>query len=279
MGQQKKTHGVVIESSSGNLGVALSIICAAKGYQFICVVDPNVLPSSEHLMRAYGTEVVKVTQKDANGGYLATRIDYIHNRLRQDSDIVWLNQYENFDNVESHYLTTGPAIIKQFPQVDFVFIGAGTTGTLAGVSQFLRERAPSAKIIAVDSVGSVNFDQPAGKRVIPGLGASRPMPINQFVHYDTLISVTEKETVDACHKLARKGLLLGGSSGTILSAIKNYQHQMPPKSSIVAIAPDFGERYLNTIYNPEWVFDHFSNCRDQAAINYHFETGVSHEYA
>ncbi|MUK29130.1 2,3-diaminopropionate biosynthesis protein SbnA [Aliivibrio fischeri] len=255
----------VIESSSGNLGVALSIICASKGYPFTCVADPNISEISEKLIKAYGGNVIKVQDKDSNGGYLTSRINRIRDMCKENPLLVWTNQYENIDNIEAHYLSTGASIIEQFPEIDYLFIGAGTTGTLCGVSKHLYQHNPKIKIIAVDSVGSVTFDGNAGKRVIPGLGASKVPPISKLAQYDELIRIDESETVNMCLKMAKKGLMLGGSSGTVLAAIDRYKEQIPEGSTVVVISPDFGERYLNSIYDEEWNARNFSSL---VQVNY-----------
>ncbi|MFQ3246412.1 MAG: 2,3-diaminopropionate biosynthesis protein SbnA [Arenicella sp.] len=262
MSGQLKKGGTVIESTSGNLGIALSIICAVKGYNFICVVDPHILEATEKLISAYGAEIVKVTKFDDNGGYLSTRIKYIKDAISCNKDIVWVNQYENLDNAEAHYLQTAPEIAKQFPKIDYLFIGAGTTGTLSGVSRYIRPRFPNTKIIAVDAVGSVNFGNPSGKRFIPGLGASKEMPLSRLSIFDTVLLVHELDTIKMCHRMVSKGLLFGGSTGTVLSAIEQYRAHIPEGSKVVGISPDFGERYLDTIYNPVWVSRCYPTMRD-----------------
>ncbi|RZM84014.1 2,3-diaminopropionate biosynthesis protein SbnA [Pseudoalteromonas rubra] len=247
----------VIESSSGNLGVALSIICAAKGYEFNCVVDPNILPSSERLIQAYGAKIIKVTNKDENGGYLNSRIRKIRAMCQYDESLIWINQYENIDNIEAHYLTTAKSIARQFPELDYVFVGAGTTGTLGGISQFFARNMPNTKIIAVDSVGSITFGGSSGKRRIPGLGASKEPPISRLSHFHDIIRIPEPDTLAMCHSLARKGLLFGGSTGTVLAGVQQYADKIPNNATVVAIAPDLGERYLNTLYSPHWINEHF----------------------
>ena len=247
----------VIESSSGNLGVALSMVCAEKGYGFTCVSDPNISPQAARLITAYGAELITITKRDANGGYLGTRIDLIQDLLRQDPKAIWVNQYENTENVNAHYLTTGHSILKEFPKVDYLFVGAGTTGTLGGVSSYFRDHSPRTKIIAVDTAGSVTFGFPSGKRYIPGLGTSRPPPIRRYSYYDDMVMVPEEETVAMCQRLARSGIFLGGSSGTVLVAVSKFGKEIPADASVVAISPDLGDRYLDTIYNPSWVDERF----------------------
>jgi 2,3-diaminopropionate biosynthesis protein SbnA len=247
----------VIESSSGNLGLALSMVCAAKGYAFTCVSDPNISPQTANLIGAYGGKVIVVRNRDRNGGFLGSRIDLIKSMLLEDSNLVWINQYENINNVEAHYMTTAPGILRRFPAPDYVFVGAGTTGTLGGVSRYLREHSPRTKIIAVDSAGSVTFGLPPGKRHIPGLGTSQPPPIRSYSEYDTLLTVPEEDTLRMCHQLAKGGLLLGGSSGTVISGVLQHAQHIPAGACVVAISPDMGDRYIDTVYNRDWVDKNF----------------------
>ncbi len=247
----------VIESSSGNLGVALAMICAARGYRFTCVTDPNISPASVRMIRAYGAELVVVQERDANGGFLGTRIEFIRAMLREDPSIVWINQYENFDNVEAHARTTGAELLNAFPAPDFVFVGAGTTGTLGGISIALRQCRAGTRLVAVDSMGSVTFGGPAGKRYLPGLGTSAPPPIRRHSDHDELVMVPEVDAVRMCRRLARQGLLLGASSGTVLAGVQASAAAIPPGACVVAISPDFGDRYLDSVYDDDWVASRF----------------------
>lgn len=249
----------LIESSSGNLGVALSILCKEKGYAFTCVTDPNILPENERVMQLYGANVIKVTEKDSNGGYLGSRIKYIQDLLERDPDYLWLNQYANPSNPHAHYSQTGREILKQFPKVDYLFIGAGTTGTLMGCAQLFKEFSPATKVIAIDSVGSVTFGFPAKKRHVPGVGTSRRPEIVDESLLDDIILVDELDGIKMCHfLLERYGLFLGGSSGTVMHGMRTYP-VLPPNSIVLGIAPDFGYKYLDTVYSKSWIQEKF-NC-------------------
>lgn len=250
-------QSTLIESSSGNLGVALSMVCAAKGYRFICVSDPNISSVNAKLIKAYGAQLIVVDQRDQNGGYLGTRIELIKDLLWNDRNLIWTNQYENISNIDAHYRLTGGEISGRFPQLEYIFIGAGTTGTLGGVSRRIREEIPSAKIIAVDSVGSVTFGGKPGKRLIPGLGTSTPPGICVHASFDELLMIPEKRTVEMCRELAKNGLLLGGSTGTVLSGVRQYSQNIPSGACVVAISPDLGDRYLDTIYDDAWCHKNF----------------------
>ncbi|MFG3479446.1 2,3-diaminopropionate biosynthesis protein SbnA [Streptomyces chengbuensis] len=244
----------LIESTSGNLGVALAMVCAAKGYHLSCVTDPHANAQSVRLMKALGAEVVVIDRRDGNGGFLQSRIDYIGERLLREPDTYWLNQYANPAGPRAHRERTGRSIVEEIGHVDHVFIGAGTTGTLMGCAEFFRQHSPHTRIIAVDSVGSVTFGGPATPRHIPGLGTSRRPEILDEKFVDEVVLVSESATVEMCRMLAEeRGLLLGGSSGTVLAAVAGKSKDIPEGSVIVALSPDFGERYLETVYNDDWV--------------------------
>ncbi|GAB3538885.1 hypothetical protein GCM10027343_05380 [Noviherbaspirillum agri] len=253
----------VIESSSGNLGLALSMACAVKGYPFICITDPNISPQTARLIEAYGTRLITVRERDANGGFLGTRIGLIKSMLEADCRLVWTNQYENINNVEAHYITTGAEILRQFAQPDYVFVGAGTTGTLGGISRYLREHSPATRIIAVDSVGSVTFGFPSGKRHIPGLGTSQAPVIRKHSDFDDIIMVEENKAVAMCRSLARRGILLGGSSGTVLAGVAHMANIIPEGACVVAVSPDMGDRYIDTVYDDTWVEQRFPGVATQ----------------
>ncbi|MER7415707.1 2,3-diaminopropionate biosynthesis protein SbnA [Micromonospora peucetia] len=248
-------HGSeLIESTSGSLGIALAIISAARGYVLTLVTDPNTSDRTVHHMRALGARIVVVKERDANGGFLQRRIDYIQDRLAQDENLVWLNQYANPANVEAHRRNTITEILNECGTPDWLFVGAGTTGTLMGCVEGLRARESHTQIVAVDSVGSVTFDAPPQPRYIPGLGTSRRPEI--FTDHDALLKVLipEADTVRMCRRIAaERGLLVGGSTGTVLAAVAGLADRIEPGSLVLAISPDLGERYLDTIYNDVWV--------------------------
>ncbi|WP_326750691.1 2,3-diaminopropionate biosynthesis protein SbnA [Streptomyces hirsutus] len=250
---------VLIESSSGNLGVALAVIAASKGMKFICVTDPHCNPATTALIRAFGAEVVVVDDPDASGSYLAARKAYVRSSCARNPHHVWLNQYENPANWIAHYENTAALLAKDFPDLDTLFIGTGTGGTLMGCARYFREHRPEIRIIAVDSMGSVSFAGAPGPRHIPGLGASAPMPLIDPALVDEVIRIHEVDTIHTCRRLAARGLLLGGSSGTVITAAAQwFAHHGGATRTAVAIAPDLGERYLNTIYNDTWVGHYYS---------------------
>ncbi|MDR7010040.1 2,3-diaminopropionate biosynthesis protein SbnA [Paraburkholderia strydomiana] len=248
----------LIESSSGSLGVALAMVCAERGYRFTCVIDPNTSEQNRKTIDAMGAEIVIVRERDVNGGFLGSRIEYIHRRLATDADTIWLNQYANPANPASHHDSTARSISEAFSAIDYLFIGAGTTGTLMGCKSFFRTHRPQTRIIAIDSVGSVTFGFPPSPRHIPGLGTSRRPEIFDPEGLDAMDRVKEEDAVTLCRWLARShGLLAGGSTGSVLAGIHLWKDRIRPDDVVVAISPDLGERYLDTIYSDAWVAQRF----------------------
>ena len=251
-----RSGAFLVESSSGNLGVALSMIAASKGYRFLCVTDSRCNLATRLLMEALGATVHVVTEPDLVGGLLGARIDYIRALCAADDRFVWLNQYTNPNTWKAHYCTTAPAIAREFPNVDVLFIGAGTTGTLMGCARYFHERYPQVRVVAVDPVGSVSFGAPAGRRMIPGLGMAVRPPLLDESYVDDVMHVEEPDAIRTCHRLARRGFMFGGSTGTIVSGAVDWLagHDADDLTA-VALAPDLGERYLDTIYQANWVAD------------------------
>ena len=240
---------VLVESSSGNLGLALSVIAANRGLRFLCITDARCNAATRRMMQALGATVHTISEPDADGGFLSARLDYVRALCASDRRYVWLNQYANPNNWKAHYETTAPAILDRFPDLDVLFVGAGTTGTLMGCARYLRSRGDRVRIVAVDSVGSVTFGGPPSPRMIPGLGTSvRPAMLDEsYVH--EVVMVPEQETVRTCHRLAARGFLFGGSTGTVVSGALRWLADRPDWQGIaVAIAPDLGERYLDSVY-------------------------------
>ncbi len=252
----------IIESSSGNLGTALSVICAAKGYQLTIVTDPNAAELSVRMMEALGTSVIMVTDRDANGGFLGTRIAYIMAALAQDNDLLWPNQYASIANPDAHYQRTARSIHREIPHADVILVGVGTGGTLVGCLSYYREHSPATRVVAVDAAGSVIFGGASAPRHIPGIGASRVPELLRDPGDLERILVTEQDTVDMCWRLAREhGIAAGGSTGSVLAAAGRLASTLPDGATVVAISPDLGEQYLESVYSEDWIKQHLAGAR------------------
>ncbi len=251
---------VLVESSSGNLGIALAMIAASRGYRFLCVTDDRCNPSARRMIEALGGQVDVVTEPAPEGGLLAARIAHVRALCAADERLVWLDQYRNEANWQAHHRTTAPQILSQFPDLDVLFVGAGTTGTLMGCARFLRESSPRTTIVAIDSVGSVAFGHEPGRRVIPGLGSGIRPPLLDRTYVDDVVHVAERDTVHTCRLLARHGFLFGGSTGTVVAGARRWlAAHGSPSCTTVAIAPDLGAPYLDTVYDDDWVADHIES--------------------
>lgn len=247
----------LIESSSGNFGVALSAYAKLNGLKFICVIDKNTLPVNEMLIRLQGAEVIRITEPDEYGGFLMNRIAKIQEILHSTDNIYWINQYANPLNARAYYNSLGIEICLEAPRqkVDYLFMGISSGGTITGVSQKVRENHPEAKIIAVDVEGSVIFGGKAKKRFIPGIGSSMRPDILEYAVIDDVVYVNEEETIDSCHELLeRHNLYAGGSSGSVYSGIKKYfkENKTDSPVNVMCVFADSGERYITTIYNHQW---------------------------
>ncbi|MFG3107079.1 2,3-diaminopropionate biosynthesis protein SbnA [Streptomyces tendae] len=255
---QLRPGGRIVESSSGSLGVALSMIAAARNYAFTCVVDPNFSDTSLAAVRAFGAQILQVRRADANGGYLQARLALVRQCLERDPELVWLNQYSNQANPAAHEEGTAKSILQHFPQLDYLFVGVGTAGTLMGCAARFRDQSPGTRIVAVDAVGSVTFGGPARPRHIPGLGASTPPPLFAHDHAHRHLRIREIDAIRCCRMLARRyGYLAGGSTGSIVAGVRSLRAEFEPGSVLVALSPDTGDRYYNTVYDDDWVLSHY----------------------
>lgn len=258
--------GRVIESSSGNLGVALAGLCVQRGYAFTCVLDSHASPANVRHLRALGAHIIVCDTPDANGGYLAARIEIIRRYLAEHPGAIWTNQYDNDANPDAHYRWTAPAILRNRPDTDFLFVGCGTTGTYLGCARYMRERAPHVRVVPVDTAGSVTFGLPAAPRFIPGMGTSRRPELVERNELDPPVVVRESDAVRMCRLVARRhGILLGGSSGSVLAGLAQATRAGLVAGNVVTIAADSGERYLETIYDDAWVSEHFPDALQPVA--------------
>lgn len=248
---------VVIESSSGNFGVALSAYTKMHNLKFICVIDNNTLPVNEMLIKLQGAEIIKITEPDEYGGYLLNRIRKIKELLVEMPNLYWVNQYANTLNAEAYYGSLGREICQEAPgqRVEYVFMGVSSGGTITGVSKRVKKENPNAKIIAVDIYGSVIFGDTPRKRYIPGIGSSIQPEILEQAIIDDVVLVSEYETILCCKELLEKhNLYAGGSSGSVYAAIKKYfkNRKMDTLVNVMCVFADRGERYIETIYNQKW---------------------------
>jgi len=273
-----KPGAVVIESSSGNLGIGLAQACRYFGLRFICVVDPKTTQQNIRILKAYGAEIDVVSAPDPRTGeYLQARINRVRALLRTFEDSFWPNQYANPANTGAHYKTTMREIDKALDgEVDYLFCAASTCGTIRGCADYVRDHKLGTRIFAVDAVGSVIFGGQPAKRLVPGHGASRRPELYRPDMADECIRVTDLDCIVGCRRLMRsEAILAGGSSGGVLMAIDRVKHRIPRGAACVAIFPDRGERYLDTIYSDDWIEEHFGNVSSLWQVQMEAESGCN----
>ena len=249
-------RSVVIESTSGNLGTALSFFCKLKGYRFVAVIDPKTTRENIAKMQALGAQIEMVDQPDENGGYLLSRLQRVRALCQASPAYVWTDQYSNPANPRIHYLSTGPEIYRQMHgEVDALFMAVSTGGTLAGIGRFFREVSPTTTIIGVDAHGSVVFGTPPAPRKLTGIGSSRPSSFITRDLYDLHLLVRDEEAFAFCRALWETTMLkVGGSSGAVLAACGKYLQDHPEVRNVVCLCADRGDNYDNTIFNNDWIY-------------------------
>jgi 2,3-diaminopropionate biosynthesis protein SbnA len=256
-----RPDSVIVESSSGNMGIGLAQACRYYGLRFICVVDPKTTLQNLQMLRAYGAEVDYVAQPDPETGeFLPARINRVKAILAQIPSAFWPNQYANLNNPMSHYRTMGEIVTALEGRLDYLFVATSTCGTVRGCAEYARDHGIATRIIAVDAFGSLIFGDVKAKRLLPGMGAGLRPPLCDVSLVDQCVHVTDLECVTGCRQLvATEAILAGGSSGGVVSAVMKIKDQIPSGSVCVAILPDRGERYLDTVYSDDWVREHFGN--------------------
>ncbi|HEY0782319.1 MAG TPA: 2,3-diaminopropionate biosynthesis protein SbnA [Thermoanaerobaculia bacterium] len=247
---------VIIESSSGTMGVGLAQACCYFGLRLICVVDAKASRQNVKILEAYGAEIDFVADPDpATGEFLQARLNRVQQLLGEIDNAYWPNQYANTSNSASHYRETMREVATALDgSVDFVFCATSTCGTVRGCGEYVRDHQMATRVVAVDALGSLIFSTEKGKRFFPGMGAGLRPPLCDLSLIHDVILVDDLECVAGCRRLVlREGILAGASSGGLIAAVDRLRDKIPPSSSCVVILPDRGERYLDTVYSDDWV--------------------------
>jgi cysteine synthase A len=236
----------IIEPTSGNTGIGLAMVSAAKGYKVILTMPETMSMERRNLLKAYGATLVLTEGPKGMKGAIAKAEEI----ASQTPNSFIPSQFDNQANPEVHRNTTGPEIYNDLDgQVDFLVSGIGTGGTITGVGEYLKSKNPNIKVVAVEPTDSPILSKgTAGSHKIQGIGAGFiPNTLNTKI-YDEIITVTNEEALIAGRKLAREdGLLVGISSGAAVHAAMIIAKRPENKGkNIVIILPDTGERYLTT---------------------------------
>ena len=237
-----KKGDVLVEATSGNTGIALSMIGSLKGYKVIIVMPETMSIERRTLMKAYGAKFILT---DGSLGMKGS-IEKMNKLLSENSNYISLKQFDNEYNPLAHYETTGVEIYNQVKDIDIFVCGVGTGGTISGVGKYLKEQNPNIKVVAVEPEGSpVISKNKKGSHKIQGIGAGFiPKNYNENV-VDEVMTITDEESYEGVRIMAQKeGILVGISSGAnIYAALKLCE--MYTDKKIVTVAPDGIDKYMS----------------------------------
>ena len=243
---QLKPGSVIIEPTSGNTGIGLASVAAARGYRIIIVMPESMSVERRQLMKAYGAELVLTEAAKGMKGAIA-KADEL---AKQIPNSFVPGQFVNPSNPKAHIETTGPEIYADTDgKVDYFLAGVGTGGTITGVGQYLKSRDPSVKVVAVEPASSPVLSQGvAGAHKIQGIGAGFVPDVLDTKVYDEIIPVSNEDAFAAGRLVGRKeGVLVGISSGAALhAAVELAKRPGNEGKTIVVLFPDTGDRYLST---------------------------------
>lgn len=241
-----KPGGTIIEPTSGNTGIGLAAVAAAKGYRAIIVMPDSMSIERRQLIAAFGAQVVLTDGKLGMTGAIA-KAEALHKEIPGS---IIAGQFENPANPEAHYRTTGPEIWEDTQgKVDIFVAGVGTGGTITGVGRYLKEKNNVVEIVAVEPAASPLLSKgTAGSHGLQGIGANFVPKVLDTHVYDRIVAVNEEQAYAATRLLAtQEGILAGISSGAALhAAIELAKRRENSGKTIVALLPDTGERYLST---------------------------------
>ncbi|PNL17856.1 cysteine synthase A [Micrococcus sp. FDAARGOS_333] len=242
-----KPGGTIVEGTSGNTGIALAMVGAARGYRVILTMPETMSTERRVMLRAYGAEIVLTPGSEGMRG----AVERAQQIVAETENSIWARQFANPANVQAHYTTTGPEVWEATEgEIDVFVAGVGTGGTITGAGRYLREQKKDVRLVAVEPSDSpiLSGGQP-GPHKIQGLGANFVPDVLDQDLYDEVYAATLEESVATARDLGTKEGILGGiSSGAIVSAaLKEAAKPENEGKLIVAVVADFGERYISTV--------------------------------
>jgi N-(2-amino-2-carboxyethyl)-L-glutamate synthase len=270
----------VVESTSGNLGLALAELLVGLGCEFIAVVDPKVPPAVRWRMTEAGARLVSVREEDPAGGYLLARLAKVAELCAEDPDLRWPDQYRNPANPGVHRDTTAVELVEQTGgQIDAVFVAVSTGGTLAGISEGVRASVPGVRVFAVDALGSLVTGDAAHPHLLTGIGSGRRSEFLRPGHYDRALRVSDVAAFAHCRMVAQdSGLAIGGSGGAVLAAyVGDLAGDAGRSARPVAVIADGGENYRTTCHDDGWLAERGVLHQVRAEIATARARGLSYE--
>ncbi|WP_029068040.1 pyridoxal-phosphate dependent enzyme [Jonesia quinghaiensis] len=248
--------GTVVESTSGNLGMALARQCAVHAVNFIAVVDERANVAACTVMRAYGAHV-ELVPTPSDGNRLRARVERVQELIAKIPGAYTTNQYGNPANPRAHAGSTFPEICAELGGTpDRLFVATSTTGTVLGCLDAVEATGASTQVVAVDAQGSALFGGQSGERFLPGLGAGFVTDLSRRAHPHQVMRISEQDMIRGCRMLARReGILAGASTGALVAAVGNQLADASPSERWVFLVHDGGLPYLPTVYDDVWVHD------------------------
>lgn len=238
-----KPGATILEATAGNAGIGIALAALGKGYRVIFAVPEKFSVEKQAVMRALGAKIVHTPlEKGMQGAF--EKVEQIRNEVENP---VLLNQFANPQNPRAHYETTGPEIYEDLDgKVDFLVAGAGSGGTLTGITRFLKEKLPELWCVMADPIGSTMGGGEPGCYAIEGIGNTFMPETMEMNLVDEVVKITDQEAIGEVRLLAAKeGILAGSSSGAALAAARKAAGHAKSGSNIVVILPDRGDRYLS----------------------------------
>lgn len=239
-----KPDSIIIEPTSGNTGIGLSLVAAVKGYKVLLVMPESMSLERRKLMEIYGAEFI-LTPKELG---MKGAIEKTKELLKEIPNSWSPQQFDNLANVEAHVKTTAQEIIKDFPEgVDYLITGVGTGGHITGIASALKKQFPNLKVFAVEPVDSpVLSGGNPGPHAIQGIGAGFKPSIYQSELIDGIIQVSKESAFEKAREIAKKeGLFVGISTGASLAAVNQMLNEIPQNATVLTLNYDTGERYLS----------------------------------
>jgi cystathionine beta-synthase len=262
-----KPGGTIVEATAGNTGLAFALLASVKGYKCIFVLTEKFTGEKAEMLKAYGAEVV-VTPSNVSNDSPDSWIKTAERIVAETPNCYYVNQFQNPDNVEAHYLYTGPEIWEQTNgEIDYFVAGAGSGGTISGAGRYLKEeaakRGKEIKVICPDPVGSMYFDAYYKREKgikspyrIEGIGNDMIPGTLDFSVIDEVRQVSDRDAFFAARNLVRcEGLFAGGSSGANVHVAMEIAKEVSTDKAIVVILPDAGGRYVSKLFNDSWMRD------------------------